>query len=73
MTARELAGLLGRTGTLQADGFRVNVRILDARQAYGVDRVLVENQADTGQDQGGMPDPPRWVNLDRVTMDETNE
>ena len=42
MTYREAATYVGKLGVLHTEGLRINVRIIDARKAYGRIDVLVE-------------------------------
>lgn len=67
MTAKDLGALIGRTGYVgmsssnSGDRVRVDVRILDARTAFGREDVLVEPVAGAGK---------TWVSLDNVTLNE---
>ena len=60
MTTAELAKLLNRTATIDHDGLSVRVRILDGRQAYGREDVLVTPLEGSGE---------RWVSAERVRLE----
>jgi hypothetical protein len=63
-TYGEMAGLIGREGTLrvQREGFTVRVRVLDVRVNYGRKDYLVEPIDGTGQ---------AWVSAGRVKLKRT--
>ena len=50
--------LIGKTGTIHMGAMAVYVKILDAKTAYGVERVLVTPVAGEGS---------QWVNLTKVS------
>lgn len=59
MPARDQAERLGTIGKLLiAEGLLVEVRILDAKSAYGQERLLVSPVSGSGE---------AWVKADRVT------
>jgi len=64
MSIRELIARVGQgglTGSLSVEkSLRVNVRIVDAREAYGRTDYLVEPIAGAGQ---------QWVSAERVSLD----
>lgn len=62
MTASELASWVGADGTLDADGLKVAVRIIDARQVYGRLQFLVTPMHGEGA---------RWVDASRVMVKRT--
>jgi len=69
MTGTELAALVGRVGTLQVQGLRVPIVILDAKRAYGCTRYWVTphlgTKAPNRQSHGA-----EWVSADRVTLED---
>lgn len=61
MSTRTMADMIGQTGTIDADGFRIPVRIDDARMAFGRTDVLVTPIHGSGT---------RWVDASRVALDK---
>ena len=59
MTGREAAAYIGRKGMLRLNGFRVEVDVLDAREAYGRIDLLVRPTAGSGE---------VWKQADTVTF-----
>jgi hypothetical protein len=61
MNTSELAKLIGRQATLSGrrNEFATSVRILDAKQVYGVTRYQVEPLQGSGS---------VWVNAERITL-----
>lgn len=57
MTLTELASLIGQTVDIQLEELAVSVKVLDAKQAYGKTRVLVEPIKGKGQ---------AWVDIGRL-------
>ena len=61
MTGRELAALIGSTGSYQPTrGLSFAVRVLDARTRFGNVDVLVQPVAGSGE---------QWITLDRFSPD----
>lgn len=48
---------IGQLATIKAGGIWVEVRIVDAKNSYGIDRVLIEPVAGVGS---------KWVNFDSL-------
>lgn len=58
MDILELQQLLGKTALLEtSEGLTVEVVVVDAKQAYGHERVLIKPVAGSGE---------AWVNLERL-------
>lgn len=55
------AKYLNRKGTVDADGFIVNVDVIDVRQAFGRTDLLIEANGAKGQ---------KWVSKEKVTLEE---
>jgi len=58
--AKGLAEYLGKTGKVEADGFVVDVKITDVKQAYGRTDVFVEAQNASGG---------KWMDAERINLD----
>lgn len=57
MNASEIVKLLNTTVSITVEGFTIQVKIVDAKKAYGCTRYLVEPVNGSGQ---------QWVNDSRV-------
>lgn len=63
MTTSESSKLIGRTGDMNENGWRVRITIEDVRSQFGRVDVKLVPQAGGGY---------RWVSLERVLLDEQN-
>jgi len=59
MTTQDTMKLIGTTALLPCEGMMVSVRITDAKNSYGADRVQITPVAGSGS---------RWVNLTSIRI-----
>jgi hypothetical protein len=59
MTTQETMKLIGTTAQLPCEGMMISVRITDAKNSYGSDRVLITPVSGSGS---------RWVNLSSLKI-----
>lgn len=57
MNASEIVKVLNKTVSITVEGFTIQVKVVDVKQAYGCTRYLVEPVNGSGQ---------QWVNDSRV-------
>ena len=58
--AEGIAGYVGREGSVEADGFKVRIKVEDARQAFGRLDLLVKATCAEGL---------KWVSSEKVKLD----
>ena len=63
-TAATMSQAIGQTVSVRFDGFQVTMRVLDAKQSYGVPRVQVTPVSGTGT---------AWIDLTRCSRTEQPE
>lgn len=64
MSALTMSQFIGKIGAVNQGGLYVDVKVLDAKQAYGCARYLVSPMAGSGE---------VWVSAVRVRFDAVNE
>lgn len=57
MTARAAREVIDSVGSIEVNGLRFNVKVIDVKNVYGCERYLIVPRNGTGES---------WVNADRV-------